>query len=190
MSSSRKTLTTGEAAAYCDVNFRTVIRWIERGILQAYKLPGRGDHRIPLEALRAFMLEHNMPIPNALEDNQDRVLIVDDEPAMAAAIARVLKRSGKEVDTALDGFSAGSKLQTFRPALITLDLKMPGVNGFDVLHFVKSDANVHPVKVLIISAEPAKDLHRAHNYGADAILAKPFDNEELVATVNHLLSSD
>ena len=45
----KNTLTTGEAAKYCGVNFRTVIRCIERGHLKAYKLPGRGDNRIPVK---------------------------------------------------------------------------------------------------------------------------------------------
>jgi excisionase family DNA binding protein len=45
----KQALTTGEAAKYCGVNFRTVIRWIERGHLDAYKLPGRGDNRIPVD---------------------------------------------------------------------------------------------------------------------------------------------
>ncbi|TNF38926.1 MAG: response regulator, partial [Gammaproteobacteria bacterium] len=41
-----KTLTTGDIARYCQVNFRSVIRWIERGLLKAHKLPGRGDNRV------------------------------------------------------------------------------------------------------------------------------------------------
>ena len=63
-----ETLTTGEIARYCGVNFRTVIRWIKRGHLRAYQLPGRGDNRVELEDFLEFLREHRMPIPEELKD--------------------------------------------------------------------------------------------------------------------------
>jgi len=184
----KKNLTTGEVAAYCDVNFRTVIRWIERGILNAYKLPGRGDHRIPVEDLVAFMTSHGIPLPDSLKDNGRRIFVIDDEPAMTAAIARVLKRAHYEVKTANDGFSAGTTIPIFRPALIAVDLNMPGVSGFDVINYVKSDANLYESKVLVISAEPVQRIREAVRHGADGYLSKPFENEELLQEVKRILA--
>ena len=63
----KQALTTGEVAKYCGVNFRTVIRWIERGHLDAYKLPGRGDNRIPVESFVDFLNNNNMPVPEELD---------------------------------------------------------------------------------------------------------------------------
>ena len=59
--SMQRVLTTGEVARFCGVNFRTVLRWIERGQLVAYRLPGRGDHRIKMDDFLAFMAER-LPI--------------------------------------------------------------------------------------------------------------------------------
>ena len=66
MDKKKRILTTGEIAEYCGVNFRTVIRWIKRGHLEAYQLPGRGDNRIKVEDFIHFLDEHKMPIPDDL----------------------------------------------------------------------------------------------------------------------------
>lgn len=62
-----QSLTTGEVASFCDVNFRTVIRWIKRGHLKAYQLPGRGDNRIVIKDFLQFLVEHSMPIPDQFQ---------------------------------------------------------------------------------------------------------------------------
>ena len=64
----KRTLTTGEIAHYCGVNFRTVIRWIKRGYLNAFQLPGRGDNRVEMRDFLAFLERHNLPIPEELQE--------------------------------------------------------------------------------------------------------------------------
>jgi excisionase family DNA binding protein len=179
-------LTTGEAARICGVNFRTVIRWIDRGLLHAYKLPGRGDHRVPVEELRRFMRENGIPDPTAPIMPVRRVLITDDEPAMARAIERVLAQAKFETAIASNGFEAGAMLHTFRPGLITLDLRMPGVDGLGVLRFLRQTELAGPLKVLVVSADTDDRLKQALALGADAVLRKPFSNEELLAAVDRL----
>ena len=117
----KTTLTTGEAAKYCGVNFRTIIRWIERGHLKAYKLPGRGDNRIRVEDFTRFLKETGIPIPAELQAHTHNILVVDDDVKMARAIKRVLTRNGYEVQLAHDGFQAGALLEPFKPSLLTLD---------------------------------------------------------------------
>ena len=124
-------LTSSEAARLCGVSFRTVIRWIERGQLQAYRLPGRGDYRVPASELRRFMRTNAIPEPTELKrDMPRRILIVEDEPNMARAMGRALTRAGFETASVSDGFQAGLLLHSYRPGLLTLDLRMPGVDGF------------------------------------------------------------
>jgi two-component system, cell cycle sensor histidine kinase and response regulator CckA len=66
--SKKKVFTTGETAKWCGVNFRTVLRWIERGQLNAYRLPGkRGDFRITSDSLLTFLHENQMPIPDEFQ---------------------------------------------------------------------------------------------------------------------------
>lgn len=180
-------LTSSEAARLCGVSFRTVIRWIERGQLQAYKLPGRGDHRIPVAELRRFMRANAIPEPTEMQlDMPRRVLIAEDDTNMARAIARTLKQDGYETAIAADGFQAGLKLYSYKPGVLTLDLRMPGVDGFDVLRLLRENPLPFPCKVLIVSGETPALLHEALAQGADGVLAKPFSNEDLLAALRGL----
>lgn len=178
-----KVFSTGDVAKYVGVNFRTVIRWIERGELDGYKLPGRGDHRVTLSSLLAFMNKHQMPIPEELLPIQKKVLVVEDDEPMAKAIARVFKRNGWQVEFAHDGFEAGMALASFNPSLMTLDLKMPYMNGFKVLQLTREKLALKNLKILVISAQPDGDLQMALESGADGVLAKPFENDELLDQV-------
>ncbi|MAT15980.1 MAG: response regulator [Planctomyces sp.] len=185
----KSVLTTGEVARYCSVHFRTVLRWIERGDLNAYKLPGRGDNRIRIEDFLNFLAEHEMPIPAELgEATNNKVLIVEDEPRMARCIQRVLH--GKyETVVATDGFRAGAYLKTYQPKVMTLDLQMPGLSGFDVLTFVRATKELCDTRILVLSGMGPDDLAQASLAGADAVMSKPFDNDELLATIDHLMES-
>lgn len=187
--SEMKVLTTGEAAKYCGVTFRTVIRWIERGRLKAYKLPGRGDHRIQIEDFVQFLQQNQMPVPSELADTNPLILIVEDQQEMAAAIRRVLTRAGYSVEVAHDGFIAGALLSRCNPRLITLDLKMPGIDGYEVLRYLREHEQHALTKVLVISAETPEGLQQAMQEGADDFLPKPFDNSELLKKVEKLLNS-
>jgi excisionase family DNA binding protein len=184
-----KTLSTGEIAKLCDVNLRTVIRWIERGALKGFKLPGRGNNRVRVEDFLAFLVEHDIPIPAELQEDSRKVLVVDDEPAIARALQRVLRKHGLVAEVAADGFQAGTKLMKDRPILVTLDLSMPGLSGYDVLSFVRETPEIASTKILVISALGGEALQKAIDLGADAILNKPFDNHELVEVINKLVGT-
>lgn len=185
-------LTSREAGQHCGVSFRTVIRWIERGDLAAYRLPGRGDYRIALSDLQEFTRRHGLPEPVAAAGASapsNRVLIVDDDALMARAIQRVLRPAGYDTLIATDGFQAGSLLHSFAPSLMTLDLQMPGLDGFGVLRFLRDSAPRPDLRVLVVSGESGQRLREARDLGAHETLAKPFDNEQLLATVRRLLAS-
>jgi two-component system, OmpR family, response regulator VicR len=209
----KRVLTTGEVADYCGVNFRTVIRWIKRGQLDAYQLPGRGDNRIEVDDFIDFLITHKMPVPDELQsvlankestptpsekeqriksgDTVDikpqeklRVLIVDDDLSSARAIERTLERAGFETEIAMDGFSAGALMQMFAPSVMTLDLMMPGLGGFEVLKFMREDSS--DIRILVISGMPAPQLEKALDEGADDTMAKPYDSKVLVDKVSQL----
>lgn len=183
--------TTGELARYCGVSFRTIIRWIERGELRAHKLPGRGDHRVRVEDFLEFLTVHQMPVPEELlpTTRPPRVLIVEDEHHMARAIERTLQRAGFETKHASDGFRAGTLLGTWRPDVVTLDLRIPGLSGYEVLTFLRGTPDLDQVRILILSALSDRELHDALRLGADRVLAKPFENQQLVSVVAHLAES-
>lgn len=179
-------LTTGDIAKHCGVNFRTVIRWIDKGHLKAYKLPGRGNNRILIQDFLHFLQQHEMPIPEEFRYYTQRVLVVDDVLQMADSIRRTLRSAGFDVKSVTDGFQAGAVLATFLPAVMTLDLQMPGLDGFDVLDFVRKDEKLGRVKILVVSAASKADLQRALEAGADDLLEKPFEFGELIRKVKML----
>lgn len=180
-------LTSSEAARLCGVSFRTVIRWIERGQLQAYKLPGRGDHRVPVAELRRFMRANAMPEPAELQREMPRrILIAEDEPNMVQAMSRALKHAGFETASAGDGFQTGLLLHAYKPGLLTLDIRMPGVDGYAVLRILRENPLPFPCKVLVVSGETSARLQETLALGADGVLAKPFTDEELLAAVRRL----
>lgn len=182
--STEKVLTTSEVARLCGVSQRTVIRWVERAELHAYKLPGRGDHRVTAAELRRFMRKHGMPDSTEPQDAAPRVLIVEDDGVMARAIQRVLKRAGFETASASNGFVAGSMLHSFRPALMTLDIRMPGMDGLEVLRALRKTPPPSALKVLVVSGSDREELAAALRAGADGVLVKPFSNEELLDAVH------
>ncbi len=181
-----RTLTTGQIAAYCRVNYRTVLRWIKADRLPAHQLPGRGDHRVEASDFVAFLRRHRMPVPIEFLKRSNQVLIVDDDPQMASSIRRVLKRAGFQTQVAPNGFQAGAMLGSFEPRLVVLDLKMPGIGGLDVLRFIREQASYHDVKVLIVSGQSDAELVAAVEAGADDALAKPFASDALVEKVRRL----
>lgn len=186
----KKVLTTGEVAKYCGVHFRTVIRWIEKGHLKAYQLPGRGDNRVEAEDFVSFLRANKMPIPEEFDDQNVRVLVVEDDSAMANAISRVLKRKGYETLIASDGFFAGALLGTFLPHVVTLDLSMPEISGREVLEFIQDCDALEKTRVLVVSALPLSELEDAVSAGADDLLQKPFENGVLVEKIEQLLHNN
>lgn len=184
-----KTLTSGEIAEYCDVNLRTVIRWIESGKLKGFKLPGRGNNRVLVEDFITFLREHDMPIPEQLTGlASSSILIVDDEMPVAKSIQRIARRAGYETMVATGGFQAGVMLSQHKPKVMTLDLSMPGMDGYSVLQFTREQASYKHMKIIVISALDTISLERALAMGADAVLAKPFSNHDLTQLLDEFMS--
>lgn len=116
-----------------------------------------------------------------------RVLIVDDDLDMALAIQRVIRVQKMQSDIALDGFEAGHKLSEFKPHIITLDLHMPGMDGYRVIEAVRNMQSDPAVHIIVVSGLPERQIHRALTKGANQLLCKPFDNDTLVAALNRAI---
>jgi excisionase family DNA binding protein len=184
--SERHALTTGEIARACGVHLRTVVRWIERRHLKAYQLPGRGDNRVEIPDFLDFLRRHRMPVPEAFRAETRRVLVVEDDADVAAVMQRILAHAGYEARWAADGFAAGALLGTFLPAVVTMDLSMPGLSGIEVIRQIRANPRLAGVRVLVVSALPAKDMDEALAAGADDALSKPFEAQALLDKVARL----
>lgn len=185
----KRSLSTGEFAKFCGVGHRTVLRWIKVGYLDAFQLPGRGDNRIPVEECVRFMRENKMPVPKKLGDavTPPRILVVEDDPGMVKMIEQHLKEYDVSLHIASDGFRAGADLMKIRPHLLMLDLKIPQLDGFEVLKFVQENEDLKDTRVLIISGAGPDKMDKAKIKGADAVLRKPFRPEDLLKSVEKLL---
>jgi DNA-binding response OmpR family regulator len=113
------------------------------------------------------------------------VLVVDADAGTRELVATILERAGHEVSVAADGQGALRLLFELRPQLVVLDLSMPGLDGWDVLQWVRDLSDV-PVLVLTGRDEELMKV-RALRGGADDYLTKPYGHQELMARVDALL---
>jgi DNA-binding response OmpR family regulator len=118
-----------------------------------------------------------------------KILIVDDEPNIVAALEYLLERSGYEVHAAANGEEAMRQMQAFAPDLVLLDLMIPQLSGFDVCQRIRERPEWGAVKIVILSAKGRDaDVSKGLSLGADAYVTKPFSNSELVARISALLA--
>src|SRR5687767_14895534 len=116
-----------------------------------------------------------------------RVLIADDDASVALLISKTLSKRGYETRVERDGDEALRAAGEWAPALVILDVMMPGMHGFAVCRSLKESAQPGGARVLILTAKPYDaDRRLAAEAGADDYLTKPFDIEELIAKVAEL----
>lgn len=181
----KKNLSTFDVAEMLEVDPGSVANWIDGGLLRAHRTPG-GHRRVAVEDLVEFLREHDMPCPPQLEQGPVRVVIVDDEPAMTQMIAKAVKMEHPEYETAQahDGFRAGAIVATLKPDVVILDLRMPGMDGFEVCRVIKSQPATRHATVIAITAYPSEESERRIlNCGANVCLPKPLSLADLVAQV-------
>jgi two-component system, sensor histidine kinase len=120
------------------------------------------------------------------------VLVVDDVTDTRRLMRRVLERAGLRVVEVGTGEDAVETIEQERPALVVLDLRLPGVSGFDVARWVRAhpDRAIARTMLLACSASVQPEIQReALDAGADAFEGKPFDITEFAGRVRELLES-
>ena len=118
----------------------------------------------------------------------ERVLVVDDEADIVALVAYHLAKSGYRVSTASTGLDALEAARRERPALVVLDLMLPGLSGYEVLEQLRASDSTRDIAVLMLTARREEhDRIRGLTLGADDYLTKPFSPQELVLRVAAIL---
>jgi chemosensory pili system protein ChpA (sensor histidine kinase/response regulator) len=127
-------------------------------------------------------------------DHQARpnlAMVVDDSITMRKVTSRVLQEQGFEVITARDGVDATEQLQERVPDLLLLDIEMPRMDGYGVAEFVRADARLRHIPIMMITSRSGqKHRDRAKQAGANAYLTKPYKEAELLAEVGRLLDKE
>jgi len=115
-----------------------------------------------------------------------RILVVEDDPLLAAGLARVLNRCGHAVDRASTGIQADNSLRSTPYELVVLDVGLPDIDGFEILRRLRRRRS--RVNVLVLTARDAvEDRVHGLDLGADDYLTKPFAVAEFEARVRALL---
>ena len=123
--------------------------------------------------------------------NEPRILIVDDEVKVCKSIIRILRRkmAGTAVLTAKDGIDAATKLGSFLPSLLLVDLMMPRMNGEEFIKYIKETRRYSKVKIMVMTglSEDKSKVKAVKKQGVSEILYKPFSDRDLLAAINRTI---
>lgn len=118
----------------------------------------------------------------------DHILVIEDSPLVQRLLAVCLRDLGRPVEGALDGPSGLEAACTRPPALVILDIGLPGLDGWEVLRRMRQDPRCGRVPVLVLTAHAQEEYRlEADRRGADAFMTKPFEPEALRAAIGRLL---
>lgn len=119
-----------------------------------------------------------------------RILIVDDSPTQVANLTRLLEKHGHEVMVATSGEEGVERAKAEQPALVLMDIVMPGVNGFQATRSITRDPATAHIPVVIVSTKD-QDFDRTYGMrqGAKGYLIKPPAESDLLELINPLLQA-
>jgi len=183
---------TLEVARMLGVSAMTVVRWIDKGLIPAFKTPGN-HRRILREDLRHFVRRMGIPLPEELKQDRWRVLAVDDEPDVLEVLVRAFETDGGgaryEVYQALDGVTALIEVGRLKPDVLLLDIVLPGLDGIEVCRRIKANPQLTTF-VVAISGKATDEMREAVlGAGAHVFLEKPVSIHQLRREVAALLEA-
>ena len=118
-----------------------------------------------------------------------RVLLIEDEPNIATALSFILQRDGWQVSTHSDGATALDAVARHAPAVVVLDVMLPGRSGFEILSGIRTGPRPDLPVLMLTAKGQAKDRARAEALGASRFMTKPFSNREILDAVRALAAS-
>lgn len=179
-------LTSHEVGVLLQLNASTVVKWVNDGILPAYRTAG-GHRRIRSADLLTFLKEQGMFIPKQLRGAGPRkVFMVDDDKAYLQSFARGMRNHKDKVDlTVIDnGIEALLRVGSERPDSLVLDINMPNLDGIEVLKRLKENETTKTIEVIVLSGSVNDELEKKLiALGARAVLKKPVAPAELADMV-------
>ncbi len=162
---------------------------LERCVVQHQALSSQGAKHLPelreIEQETFRLLGFNL----AQSDPHATILIIDDTPDVLRFLSDALNQQGYEVCSAIDGGLALTQIHTIAPDLILLDIRMPGIDGYEVCERLKANPLTQEIPVIFISAmADSLDKVKGFDLGGVDYVTKPFQTEEVLARIEHQLS--
>ena len=182
--------TSGEIGRLCGIPARTARRYLNTGVIPAKQHPLTGRWKVSREAILQFLKEHGMSTGQVQVAGAHRILIIDDEEWVVSFVKEVVEAAfpAARVEGFTDSHQACLRLGTFQPSLVILDLRMPTVDGRQLLAALRAQDVLAKVPVLVISGYP-DDFPSLQAVKNVAFLAKPFDDYQLMNAILPLLPS-
>ncbi len=175
--------TTHDISRLLQVDPSTVSKWIDKGILMAFRTPG-GHRRVRSNDLRTFLIVHQMPVPDELGSSVVRLLIIDDEKPVLDGLKRAFKPYSAQVDvtTTTSGVEALLLVAEQKPHGMLVDLNMPDLDGLEVCRRIRIRKPLEAVKLITMTARLSPELvDQSMQAGAVACLPKPIDVQQVMA---------
>ncbi len=189
----KKPLSVGQVAEICRVSKKTVLNWIYDGALKAFTTYG-GHYRIWPANVKKFLDTAGMDIPfEYVDDRTTHILIVDDDVAYSQMLRDAIlgEMPTVEVVTTDDGYEGLMLIGEIKPQLVILDIKMPKLDGFQVLELLKTRKTEHDMRVLVVSGyldKATKD--QLSKTIAEGAVDKLTDTASLLKVITGLLRSE
>lgn len=184
--------TTREAAQMLGVSLRTVQLWVESGVLKAWKTDG-GHRRLPLSAVNE-MIAQRMAKPVHAEapvPDEFNILILEDDEDMAMLYRMSMEEWKLPVRLTFvtSAYEALIVLGRGQPDLFITDLKMPGVDGFEIINLLRNDEKLRSLHIVVATALNEAEIEDRGGLPADiAIFTKPISFEQLQGYVKACLA--
>ena len=169
-----------DVAQILGVSIPTVNRWLNNGALKGFRPVRKASWKVSRTELVRHMGQHEVPL-ELLDRGTTRILIVDDEPKVARIIMLSLSNlPDVQLEIAHTGFTAGAKLESFRPDIVILDIFLEDMDGRELVDHIRSHPELSATKVVGVSgilteAEGANLM----KLGFAAFIGKPFIGNEL-----------
>ncbi|MEN8719956.1 MAG: Hpt domain-containing protein, partial [Oceanococcaceae bacterium] len=136
-------------------------------------------------------LRGEMPARAEAAVREPLVMVIDDSITMRRVAERMLTRSGFRVALARDGADGVAQLQTVRPDAVLLDIEMPRMDGFEVASFIRHDARLESLPIIMITSRSGeKHRERASKLGVNDYLIKPYQENQLLSALRKQLDTD
>ncbi|HEV8537529.1 MAG TPA: response regulator [Bacteroidota bacterium] len=188
----RKPLNVGLVAKICRVSKKTVLNWIYKDALRAFTTFG-GHYRVWPGDLKKFLAQAGLDVPfQCVDERQTTFLIVDDDPTYKLILKEAILSRFPEADVIMtdDGYEALLLIGERKPDVVMLDLRMPKVDGFQVLELLRSRKKDNSMKVIVLSAYiDSEAQERLKHTITDEVWEKRKDSSELLDSLAEMLES-
>ncbi|MBE8967488.1 response regulator [Nostocales cyanobacterium LEGE 12452] len=134
-------------------------------------------------------LSPSVDTQDSAHKTQHSILVVDDNPDLRTYVSEIFRRNGYYVQTARNGHEGHNRAKEILPSLIVTDLMMPLVSGLEMIQMIRNEETLKGTPIILLTAKVDEETRiEGTEHGADAYLAKPFNDRELLAEVRNLLA--